>query len=464
MYTEADRETFVPPGKRPADDEVYRTPWRKDAGRILHSPCFRRLQGKTQLFPGFESDFFRNRLTHSLEVGQIAKSIAIRLNATEGFLKPPEMRIDPDLAELAGWCHDLGHPPFGHSGELALDQLMRDMGGFEGNGQTLRMLCRLEKRQKKSPKRSGIADTGSDERYGLNLTFRSLATCLKYDKMIPKRRPKASGLVKGYYAEEQSRVQRIKQQVTGEAHFSKPFKVIECYIMDIADDIAYSTYDLEDAFKARFLSPFDLMTARDEILQAVAQKVTQRSGLAIDARMVQEVLYWIFGQLFPTDVPKSRESAYAYALAGYASSRDLVEDGYLRTRFTSQLIGEFIGSVELVPNEKTPALSEVRLGDEGRLKVEVLKNFTYQSLILAPDLQVVRHRGQEIVKRLFARVAATSGAAFLPADFRGVYEDVDPGARPRVVCDFIAGMTDQYAVEYYSRLFSESPQTIFKRV
>src|SRR5712664_1572607 len=113
MYSEADRDRFLSSPVRKGDDEAYRSAFRKDSARVLHSPCFRRLQGKTQLFPGFESDFFRNRLTHSLEVGQIAKSIAIRLNATEDFLRPPEMQIDPDLAELAGWCHDLGHAPFG---------------------------------------------------------------------------------------------------------------------------------------------------------------------------------------------------------------------------------------------------------------------------------------------------------------------------------------------------------------
>jgi dGTPase len=112
----------------------------------------------------------------------------------------------------------------------------------------------------------------------------------------------------------------------------------------------------------------------------------------------------------------------------------------------------------------------VRLSDEARLKVEVLKNFAYKSLILTPDLQVVRHRGQEIVTKLFQRLASDgegglpAGNSFLPGDVRAVHDAIDSARRPRVVCDFIAGMTDQYAVEYYSRMFSESPQTIFKRV
>jgi dGTPase len=106
-------------------NEEYRPDWRRDYCRVLHSSSFRRLQGKTQLFPGNESDFFRNRLTHSLEVCQIAKSIAVRLNNTDKYLKANQFEIIPDICELAGLAHDLGHPPFGHQGESALNALMQ---------------------------------------------------------------------------------------------------------------------------------------------------------------------------------------------------------------------------------------------------------------------------------------------------------------------------------------------------
>jgi dGTPase len=109
--------------------------------RVLHSPAFRRLQNKTQLFPGYESDFFRNRLTHSLEVAQIAKTIAHKLKK-----EYPELDLEPDVCEIAGLMHDLGHPPFGHNGEMALDECMSQDGGFEGNAQTLRIITRLEKK------------------------------------------------------------------------------------------------------------------------------------------------------------------------------------------------------------------------------------------------------------------------------------------------------------------------------
>jgi dGTPase len=145
MYSNGDRARPVDDNKA-KDPEPYRTPWRRDYARLIHSPSFRRLQGKTQVFPGHESDFYRNRLTHSLEVAQIAKSIAIRLNAVAEPFRPRGTKIEPDIVEFAGLAHDLGHPPFGHNGEEALDECMRDHGGFEGNAQSLRIVSRLEKK------------------------------------------------------------------------------------------------------------------------------------------------------------------------------------------------------------------------------------------------------------------------------------------------------------------------------
>ena len=173
----------------------YRSDFRRDYARLLHSPAFRRLQGKTQLFPGIESDFFRNRLTHSLEVAQIAKSIALRLNGTDGYLR--RYPIDRDLIETAALAHDLGHPPFGHNGEEALDACMRCMGGFEGNAQTLRILARLEKKEPDVPIRSK-----ADDGVGLDLTYRTLASVLKYDSCIPAERKCDARISKGYYCSE----------------------------------------------------------------------------------------------------------------------------------------------------------------------------------------------------------------------------------------------------------------------
>lgn len=249
--------------------EPYRDEFRRDYARIIHSPAFRRLQRKTQLFPGDESDFFRNRLTHSLEVAQIAKSIAMRLNhqIREAFSDEYGV-IDETLVEIAGLAHDLGHPPFGHTGEHALNECMHSCGGFEGNAQTLRIVTRLEKRQTEQlSHQSNGADfkefaEGRDLRRGLNLCYRSIASIIKYDAPIPII-TRDSSLNKGFYSTEAEFVVAVKKNVIGKDYDDviqqKKFKTVEMQIMDIADDIAYSTYDFEDALKAGFASPIDLL-------------------------------------------------------------------------------------------------------------------------------------------------------------------------------------------------------------
>jgi dGTPase len=203
-------------------DDPWRSPIGRDYGRIIHSASFRRLQGKTQVFPGHESDFFRSRLTHSLEVAQIAEGIAERLNYVEPRLKNDP--INERLCAAASLVHDLGHPPFGHNGERALDDAMKKHGGFEGNAQTLRILSKLEKKVRRKQPESG------DDRAGLNLTYRLLAGILKYDREIPLTRGKRASLVKGYYQSEAPLVERIKEAVCGRP--IRKFKTLECSIMD----------------------------------------------------------------------------------------------------------------------------------------------------------------------------------------------------------------------------------------
>ena len=202
-----------------------RNAYRRDSARLIHSPCFRRLQGKTQLFPSGEDDFFRNRLTHSLEVAQIATGIALNLNKSQPQLR--QQPIDVDLVHFAALAHDLGHPPFGHDGERTLDQLMKKNGGFEGNAQTIRILTRLEKKEIDS---SPITAHGKDIRAGLDLTFRSIASVLKYDKEIPIKRNKISGVVKGYYKSEAPLINEIKSAIAPRSPKGK-FKTIECSII-----------------------------------------------------------------------------------------------------------------------------------------------------------------------------------------------------------------------------------------
>ena len=253
----------------------WRTEFRRDYGRILHSHGFRRLRNKTQLFPLNELDFFRTRLTHSVEVAQIAKCIALKINS-----QYPDAMIDLDLVESAGLAHDIGHPPFGHVGERALHEMMQQDGGFEGNAQTLRLLARLEKKVKG---------------YGLNLTYRTLASVLKQCEKIP--RDVGAKKKKGYYESEATLVQAIQDKVLAghPLRDSKDFRTRECAIMDIADDIAYAVYDLEDSFKGGFLSAMDMLACSNSVANNLRAKIaddseTPDSHKSCTVEQVQEAL------------------------------------------------------------------------------------------------------------------------------------------------------------------------------
>ncbi|WP_248167569.1 dGTP triphosphohydrolase [Ralstonia pseudosolanacearum] len=435
-----------------------RSPFRRDYARLIHCPAFRRLQGKTQLFPGVESDFFRNRLTHSLEVAQIAEGIAIQLNAQNARFS--ENPIDTDIVQLAALAHDLGHPPFGHNGEYALDECMRDYGGFEGNAQTLRIVSQLEKKE-----------IGA----GLNLTYRSLAALLKYDKEIPlidAQRDESGKLVKGYYLSEAGLVKAIKQAVVGKADIDN-FKVVECQIMDLADDIAYSTYDLEDALKAGFLSPLEIihLAHSQDFLKKVAEKAKKGAGESIPPIELSKIYAEIFGGIVsdklhdldqenPLDLVKRVSEIYT-------SSKLLSCDGRLRTAFTSELVAEFMSGVSAEFNEDIPALSKIVLKRETRLKIEALKHLAYEALIMSPRLKLVEYRGRDIVRGIFDAIDSKErgGHLLLPDDWRAQYMDHQSNelVRKRLICDFVAGMTDRYAVEFYARLTSvDSGLSFFK--
>lgn len=439
----------------------YRSPFRRDYARLLHCPAFRRLQGKTQLFPGTESDFFRNRLTHSLEVAQIAKSIALRLNSQYDYFKAHP--IDLDLVETAALAHDLGHPPFGHNGERALDECMRCKGGFEGNAQSLRIVARLEKKELGLGEVHDRRELG-DHRVGLNLTYRTLAAVLKYDRCIPACRPLGSALVKGYYGSERTLVDRIKANVvaSGAGRLDGSFRTVECDIMDIADDIAYSTYDLEDALKGGFVSPMSMLSALNS--EPMVDAVKAKTGLDRDRVRFHAVDLWLrrLGRSVDIGRPRS-DTALEVSLDTYRTSENLSKDGAFRTALTSELVNEYVEGVEVQLDEAVPPpLYRVALRPDLRERVEVIKNLTYELVVNDASLQTVEYRGGRIVKAIFkAIVEPEDGDLLLPDDYRDRVRD-RPDGRERTICDFIASMTDRYALEFFGRLHSERSQTIFK--
>lgn len=487
LYRKSDERRRASVPYRPGfEREDYRSTWRRDYARLIHSPSFRRLQGKRQLIPIQESDFFRNRLTHSLEVAQIAKSIAIRLNSVESAFRTRP--INTDIVEIASLAHDLGHPPFGHVGELALDDCMKDYGGFEGNAQTLRILSKLEKRQTLSYENDLpilVTTSGQDNRLGLNLTARTLSSILKYDHEIPQlseSRPN-DGIIKGYYKTERDVVKFIKKSLAGTNDIPPgEFKTLECTIMDVADDIAYSTYDLEDLFKAGLLSPLSMIASSSDFLNTIAAKVESEiqgkfvdlnaTDKKCDSEYVLSALLDIFGDIFTEQqvVTAEEHSEMDETLAravisseAFRTSMAVASKGYLRTDLTSQLVGRFIRGVGVNSGYKHPCFYRAYLELDTLKKVEILKHFTFESVIKSPILETVKRQGTGIIKAIFSEIESDRGYELLPEDFRLLYEQLDDSSeKKRVVCDFIAGMTDRQALEFHDRLFSTRSESIFK--
>jgi dGTPase len=481
LYREADWTRLAPSDIHKREVEPYRTPFRRDCQRVLHSPAFRRLQGKTQLFPSHEHDFYRTRLTHSLEVAQVAKSIAVRLNSTDPYFE--KQPIDVDLVECAALSHDLGHPPFGHNGEYILDTLMMNHGGFEGNAQTFRILSKLEKKATtERPARTAIVNN-QDARAGLNLTLRALAAVLKYDRAIPqteaerRRAGTHDRPLKGYYSVDRPLVQRIKDALS-DGPVGR-FKTLECSIMDVADDIAYSTYDIEDAFGANFLNPISILTTDDSIKVEIAAHIKNKlaeefSELPAAERSfsINELnagLMSVFASILELDAgvfgrPWRVENLAAYVGGEvHRASTLLAKSSYHRTQFSSDLIGYLITKVEVSKQADNPVFWQVRPTLDAFGVIESLKMICITHLIQSDKFLADRRRARHIIKNMFEALIE-SGSDLLPADWRIIYNFYrdDEIQKWRTICDFIAGMTNRYCIEFHERLFGIEAPSIHK--
>lgn len=480
LYTDNDLKRIA---DNPQKSEDCRSVFRRDYARILHSPSFRRLQGKTQLFPNAETDFFRNRLTHSLEVAQIATSIALSINQKYDLAQEFGQEVDLDCINCACLCHDLGHPPFGHTGEKILDEMMLEHGGFEGNAQTLRIISKIEKKAAADNRFEKPISGNKDFRLGLNLSYRTLASVLKYDQMIPQKRGEHEKLVKGCYTAEKELIEKIKEHVVGEKKF-KHFKTIECQIMDVADDIAYSVYDLEDAFKAKFLNFNDFAHRilkndadgknpfRQRLTEKVNAQLKKDNYSLVHEKKVLEYCSKIFikgvrgyygGSLDRDFENLPVEEALLFSTNLTTDYSTLInENGYYRLELSSAFVHKYISGVELEINEEYPSQSKVRLNRQARIDVEIVKNYVYLNLIESPEFKVVARRGTDIVEHLFKTF--NKYPDLMPKDWYILYQahSKNESEKRRVVCDYISGFTDRYAVEVYGRLTSEFPQSIFK--
>jgi dGTPase len=379
--------------------DEHRDEYARDYGRVLYSSSFRRLQGKMQLLGVDSTHFYRNRLTHSLEVAQIARSIASDLNLKH-----------PVVTETCSLAHDLGNPPFGHAGEEVLNDLAKDIGGYEGNAQTFRILRYLEKKHFSYP--------------GLNLTFRTLFGVTKY---FDKRR---DGVKKFLYDEDYD---FLKKEIA-DKELPDIRKSIDAQIMDLADEIAYAAHDLEDAISSGFITLSEMMYEFK-----ISEKFKEASN--------------IFNQI-ATD---ARDNAWR------ANRLDTSEEYsfILRKKITSNIVHKLISDIGVVQSKN----GANELGYKSLSKLaEGLKKLVFKAVLRKNHVQLYEKQGERIIKGLFEVYTDpkfNKNNLLLPAELRSIIskiqeEEEKNKMQKRVVIDYIAGMMDSFAMQEYKTYFGSS--------
>ena len=350
-------------------DEPYkddRPAYERDRDRIIHCAAFRRLEYKTQVFVNHEGDYYRTRLTHSLEVAQIGRGIARRLSLNE------------DLVEALALAHDLGHTPFGHTGEGVLDRLMAPYGGFEHNRQSLRIVEHLE------------------ERYpgfnGLNLTWETREGIIKHSSDYDI--PDASG---------------FDEYCPG----LRP--TLEAQIIDLADEIAYNNHDIDDGLKAGYLNPEALMGI--DLWSETYARVRQKHPLLDEERQVLQTISHLIGYLILDLVEQSRRNIEAGGISTLDDVRSQTGNLVMFSRDTAQ-------------------------------RNRALKVFLYKNLYSHYKVERMRIKAERFLTILFENYL--QNPTLLPSSYQDKYDEY---GRERVICDYIAGMTDRYALDEYKRLF-----------
>ena len=411
----------APSGYGPADIERWyaeehstrRSDFARDRGRLLHSSALRRLAAKTQvLSPTAGLDFARNRLTHSLEVAQVGRELAASLG------------LDPDVVDTACLAHDLGHPPFGHNGERALSEWSLDIGGFEGNAQTLRLLTRIEPKV-----------FGPDGRtYGLNLTRASLDASCKYPWPEQQGIPDPSGRSKfGFYADDLPVFEWLRDGAPDRQ------KCIEAQVMDLSDDIAYSVHDFEDAIVSGYLD-----------VPALSARVDHDE-------LVDSMFEWIGGELDHDELVAAFDRLDN--LESWIESWDGSRIDLARLKnLTSQLIGRFAHEAVHATRAAHPVGSLIRFGAnvvvprETQAEIAVLKGIVAANVMKTNSRKPIYLHQREIITELADALLETEGRdldAGFAADWR---EARDDAARKRVIVDQVASLTDQSAIAWHSRL------------
>lgn len=421
-YSADDLARRVPEPKKSAalpntTDEIVRSAFSRDRARILHSGSFRRLAGKTQVVSPEDGAVPRTRLTHSLEVAQIARDIGGGLGC------------DPDLVDLAGLAHDIGHPPFGHNGETALNQIGAPAGGFEANAQNLRLLTRLE------PKVIGP----DGERDGLNLTRASLDAVIKY----PWQRPAGGGKF-GVYADDVEVFAWVRRGVSAERA-----RCLESQVMDWADDVAYSVHDVEDGVTAGRIDLVALSTdaaERAAVAEAAAGTYSQENAADL-AEVLADLLHLpaIATRVAPTP-----------GIAGASALKQL----------TSELTGRFVtgavaatrqahGNAPLRRYDADLAVPRILAAE-----VAVLKAIAFH-YVMNDAIHLARKARQQEMLAALVTTLADRGPDALDTIFADLYRAAaDDAARLRVVLDQVSLLTDAQAESWYRRWCVDNPTPI----
>lgn len=390
-----------------------RSDFARDRARLLHSSALRRLSAKTQvLSPTAGLDFARNRLTHSLEVAQVGREIAGRL------------RLDPDVVDTACLAHDIGHPPFGHNGEKALSAWSEDIGGFEGNAQTLRLITRLEPKV-----------IGTDGRsFGLNLTRASLDASTKYPWPEQQAVIDPTGRAKfGFYADDVDVFDWMRKGAPDRQ------RCIEAQVMDLSDDIAYSVHDFEDAIVNGYVDAGELgaRVNHDELVDSMFEW--------IGGEFSHDELIAAFDRLDNLDVWVDTWDGSRIAQAKLKN-------------LTSQLIGRFAHAAVHATREAHPQQNLVRFGGnvvvpaDVRAEISVLKGIV-AAFVMTTNARKPVYAHQRDVLTDLCNALFEGGPAVLDTHFAEDWKNTsDEAVRRRIVIDQVASLTDQSAFAWHNRL------------
>jgi dGTPase len=402
FYNSFDLESLDP---REPDD--FRSAFQVDRDRIIYSSAFRRLQAKTQVFVSGEFDFYRTRLTHSLEVAQIGRSICSFLQKNAVALET-DFFIDADLVEAICLAHDLGHAPFGHAGERTLHQLMQSYGGFEGNAQSLRIITET-------------IYPGGSVRRGMNPTRAFVDGILKYKRLLSEK----AEVRNHFIYNDQAYLRRFVcdgNELPNIDDWNK-FRSLECEIMDWADDTAYCLNDLVDSINAGFL--------RSEKVEAWA---SQRGLSADEVQHAETVIAAI--------KDRKAEARFSRKIGAFIRATSLRErNGPLSSQSSRYRFTLFID----------PAV---------RAEADLYKKLSHDLVFDHSQLHQLERKGRVILEGIFTALCESylapkdSGLRLLPEAFdQIVRRQGSAESKARILCDYVAGMTDGFAVRTYKRLF-----------